>query len=84
MDAMTLANALSRILQVSNINSHQWSFFMKFLLDSDDLWEHVQSPTTAEYAEIMADTPRASTPTLIPNDAWKKKKKAAYLIYQSG
>ena len=56
---------------------------MKFLLDSNDLWEHVQPPTTAEYAEIVADTSGASTSTLISDDARKKKKKAAYLIYQS-
>ena len=54
---------------------------MKFMLDSEDLWEYVQPPTTEDHADIVVDTP--DTPTLISEDERKKKKKAAYLIYRS-
>ena len=56
----TSSGALSRIPQLSNVNYRQWSFAMKFLLVSDDLWEYVQPPTSAEYAEIVVGTPETN------------------------
>ena len=62
-------NALLRIPQLGDKNYRQWSFSMRFLLDGEDLWELVQPVLDA----IVVDTPEKQ----------KKKKKAAYLIYQS-
>lgn len=51
---------------------------MKFLLDSDDLWELVQPPNAADSAEIVVET--SSTQTLVSDSERKRKKKVATFL----
>lgn len=79
MDSYTSSsNALMRTPQLNSSNYRQWSFAMKFLLDSDDLWELVQPPNAADSAEIVVET--SSTQTLVSDSERKRKKKVATFL----